>query len=183
MLAALLPLAQQVPDMEGTYWLLLTSRVLHILGAMILVGGLFYLRAVVTPSVAAGPGASSDAMFGGRRAKWAMLVGIATAFLLISGLYNYWQIITLHQKMPGSYHMLMGIKILLGFALFALAAFIPGRTPLADRLRENIRFWLNVCLSLILAILILASILRTYPRTLKSTLPPLPPPAAPQLQP
>ena len=47
-------LAQQtMPTFDGIYWLNLLSRILHILGAMILVGGLFYLWAVVMPSPAA----------------------------------------------------------------------------------------------------------------------------------
>ena len=61
-------LAQQtMPDITPMYWVMLVSRIFHILGAIILLGGIFYLRAIVTPSVA-GPAPSADQLFGGRRA-------------------------------------------------------------------------------------------------------------------
>jgi hypothetical protein len=47
----------------------LTLRVLHMLGAAMIVGGLVYLRIVVAPQAAGG---SSDSLFGSRRGKWAM---------------------------------------------------------------------------------------------------------------
>src|SRR5215203_4697226 len=42
-------LAQQaaMPNMDGTFWLMLLSRILHILGAIVLVGGLFYIRNII----------------------------------------------------------------------------------------------------------------------------------------
>jgi len=150
-------IAQQAPTMDGMVWLLVASRVLHILGAIVLVGGLFYVRAVVTP--AAGAGASPDALFGGRRAKWAMCIGVATALLLASGVFNYYN---MPENMAGSYHAVIGIKILLAISLFFLAALLAGRTPAAEMLRQNARFWLGVCLALGVAVVILGAILRTY---------------------
>jgi uncharacterized membrane protein len=147
--------------------LLLLSRVLHILGAIILVGGLFYVTMIVSP--AAGAGATPDALFGGRRAKWAMWIGIATALLLASGFFNYWQIIRMHEKLPGGYHAMAGIKILLGFALFFLAALLAGRTAAAEQLRRNARLWLHVCLVLGIAIVVLGAVLKAKPRTPKAT--------------
>ncbi len=41
----LLLFAQQaVPRLDSMYWIMLASRILHIFGAIILLGGLFYLR-------------------------------------------------------------------------------------------------------------------------------------------
>ena len=71
-------LAQQtMPAFDGMYWLMLASRVLHILGAIILVGGIFYLRNVVLSGNTASSSAAADQQFGGRRAAWAMWVGNA----------------------------------------------------------------------------------------------------------
>ena len=83
---------QTMPEINLMYWLMLLSRILHILAAIILVGGIFYLRSIVTPSIAT-PNANVDEQFGGRRAAWAMWVGIATLLLLVTGLWNYMQII------------------------------------------------------------------------------------------
>lgn len=168
MIDELLPLAQQaVPRLDSIYWVNLASRMLHILGAIILVGGLFYVRAVVTPATAPADAADADRQFGGRRAAWAMWVGIATLLLLVTGLWNYWQMIQIHEKLAGSYHMIAGIKILVGLALFFLAALLAGRSAAAQALRRNMRLWLNVCLILGILTVVMGSVLRTYPRTPK----------------
>jgi putative copper export protein len=125
------------------------------------------LRAVVTPTVPAGAGV--DAQFGGRRAAWAMWVGIATLLLLASGLFNYNWIISAHEKMEGGYHALAGTKILLALALFFVAALLAGRSPAAERMRRNMRAWLGLCLILGIAILILGAMLRAVPRTPKAS--------------
>jgi uncharacterized membrane protein len=166
------PLAQQaVPQLDSVYWIMLASRILHILGAIILVGGLFYLWAVVTPSVPP-DAARADEQFGGRRAAWAMWVGIASLLLLVPGLWNYWQMIQMHEKLAGSYHMIAGIKILLGLVLFFVAALVAGRSPAAQSLRRKLRFWLTLCLIIGILTAALGSVLRTFPRTPKLDAPP-----------
>jgi putative copper export protein len=141
----------------------LILRVLHILGAAIIVGGLIYLRVVVSPQPATG---TSDALFGNRRAKWAMTVGIASLFLLVSGLVNYisWN---RTYELPGGYHALFGVKFLLGIAVMFFAAILAGRTALADRMRHSATTWLNVAIALSLAILIVGAVMRSYPRVPK----------------
>lgn len=153
-----------MPRLDGMYWIMLATRFLHLLGAIVLVGGVFYLRCVVSPSSAA-TAEAADQQFGGRRAAWAKWVGIATLLLLATGLWNYMQIIKTHERMASSYHMVAGIKMLAGLALFALAAILAGRSPAADALRQRMRFWLNVCLLLGLVTVLLGSVLRTYPHT------------------
>jgi uncharacterized membrane protein len=170
---ALLLLAQQstMPQFDGMYWLQLLSRVCHILGAIVLVGGLFYIRFVLSP-VNAPPGtAPVDQLFGGRRAAWAKWVGIATALLLISGLFNYVMVIKQHDRLASSYHMIAGLKMLSAIAVFLLAALLAGRTAVADALREKWRLWLNVCLAIAILTVVLGSFLRSYPRTLKVDVP------------
>jgi putative copper export protein len=151
--------AQQPPTVDGTYWLLLSSRVLHILGAIILLGGLIHVRHVVRPVA---PAQNADAYSGGKRSRWAMWIGIATLLLLVSGLINYYYIITAMERMAKPYHMLAGIKILLSIALFLLAALLAGRTPLAERLREKFYFWLTTAVLIGVAIVILGGVLRTF---------------------
>jgi uncharacterized membrane protein len=147
------------------YWVNLASRILHILGAVILVGGLFYLRVVVTPGLATSSGGTAEQYFGSRRAAWAKWVGIATLLLIATGLWNYMQIIKTHERMASSYHMLAGLKMLAGIALFALAALVAGRTATAETLRQRMRYWLSVCLLLGIATIAIGSVLRSYPHT------------------
>jgi uncharacterized membrane protein len=164
----LLLLAQQsVPRVDSMYWLMLASRILHILGAIILVGGIFYVRGVVSPVAGHDGAPSADQLFGGRRAAWAKWVGIATLLLLATGLFNYLLIIRQNERLASSYHMIAGMKMLSGIALFFLAALLAGRTAAAEALRRKWRLWLNVCLILGIITVVMGSVLRTYPRTLK----------------
>jgi uncharacterized membrane protein len=166
-LDALFMIAQQtMPEITPMYGVMLLSRILHILGAIILVGGIFYIRAIITPSVS-DPNVTPDQQLGGRRAAWAMWVGIATMLLLVTGLWNYLQMIKMHEKLAASYHMIAGLKMLAAIALFLLAALVAGRSPVAEMMRQRMRFWLNVCLLIGIVTVALGSLLRTYPRTLK----------------
>lgn len=160
--ASLILLAEQatMPNMNGTYWLLLLSRVCHVLGAIILVGGLFYIRYILSP-VDTPPGtAPVDQLFGGRRAAWAKWVGIATALLLITGFANYFNIKDT-APIPKSYHMIIGLKIIAALVLFLLAALLAGRTSAADALRQKWRMWLSICLLISLVTIVLGSMART----------------------
>lgn len=170
---------QTLPTMDGTYWGMLVSRVLHILGAVILLGGLFYLRAIIHRTARADASDSTDQAFGGSRAKWAMWVGIATLLLLASGLFNYVMFMKLYDRFDGPYHMLFGIKFLLALAIFAIAAILAGRTPAANRMRLAMRGWLSLCIVLGLAILVIAAVMRSVPHVPKPVASGVPALAAP----
>lgn len=160
-------LAQQALRLSSGYdWLMFVSRVLHIFGAIIMVGGLFYLWAVVTPATAVAGGEPADQYFGGRRASWAKWIGIASALLLVTGLWNFVQMIKTNE-IATSYHMVGGIKILLALALMFLSALLAGRTNAAEAVRRNWRRWLSICLILGILTVAIGSLMRAYNRTPK----------------
>ncbi len=136
----------------------IVSRVVHILSAIILVGGLFYIRTILSP-------AGADACFAGRRAVWAKWVGFASALLIASGLFNFMAIISeskaAGEKLVPTYHVLFGIKFLAALLLMFVASILAGRTTLADRFRANMKLWLNLGWLASVAIVVLAAILRT----------------------
>ena len=140
------------------YLIQLISRVLHILAAIILVGGLFFLRSVLAAK-------GSESWFTERRAIWARWVGIATLLLLITGFYNFFVIHTAAkaggEELPATYHALFGIKFLLGLLVMFLAAILAGKTAAADKFRQNMRKWLNLSWLAGMAIVVIAAILRT----------------------
>jgi uncharacterized membrane protein len=160
-------LAQQphMPTPDGMYWLMLISRISHILGAVILAGGLFYIRFVVSPGTPVA-GQPADQFFGGRRATWAKWVGIATALLLFSGLWNYMQFTKTYDLAP-KYHMILGIKILAAIAVFLLAALLSGRTNAANAIRQKWGLWINFCLLLAILTVVIGSALRSFPHDRK----------------
>ena len=166
---SLLLVAQQSPgpQLDGLYWLMLLSRICHILGAIILVGGLFYIRSILSPINAPAGTAPVDQLFGGSRAAWAKWVGIATALLLITGLANYLFIIKQNERLASSYHMVAGMKMLAAIVVFLIAALLAGRTATADAIRTKWRMWLSVCFALAIVTVILGSALKSYPRVRK----------------
>ena len=148
-----------LPTLDGYQLVQLFSRVLHILGAIILVGGLFYIRTVLAP-------AGVEACFADRRAVWARWVGVATFLLLATGIYNFVEIMKQAgadgEKLEPTYHMLFGIKFLLGLLVMFLAAMLAGKTALAEKFRTNMGRWLNVAWFAALAIVVIAALLRTF---------------------
>jgi hypothetical protein len=150
-------LAQVVPMMDGAFALPVVLRVLHILSAVILVGGLFYQRSVLSDL-------EPEARFGGNRQMWARWVGLTSLLLLATGIYNFMTILNAAKEagapLPPSYHALFGIKFLLGLVVMFFAAVLAGKTPVAVRFRQQMGKWLNVAWSAALTIIILAAMLR-----------------------
>jgi hypothetical protein len=133
----------------------LLLRWVHILAAMILVGGTFFLCYVVVPGQ---DGQSSDARQASWllwRPRWARLVMICSGLLLLSGLINAVRIILDYSFPDAPYHALVAVKLLLALAIFWISAVLAGRSELADRLRQKLSFWLtiNVVLSIIIVCL------------------------------
>jgi uncharacterized membrane protein len=150
-------IAQAAPVIDGKYVLYVVLRILHILASMIIVGGLFYAKTILAP-------AGVD-IYAGHRKVWARWVGLATLFLLVSGLMNFMNIINLSKAneapLPKPYHMLFGIKFLLGLFLMFLAAILSGQTALAEKFRAKLGKWLGIAWTVSIAIVVIGAVLRT----------------------
>ena len=140
------------------YTIQIIARALHILSAIVLVGGLFYIRSVLSPS-------GVDACFADRRSVWAKWVGIATLLLLVTGFYNFLmihgQVKAGGDELPKTYHILFGIKLLVALAVMFLAAILAGKTAAAERFRGQMGKWLNVVWLASVAIVVIAAVLRS----------------------
>ncbi|MEQ8210466.1 MAG: hypothetical protein RH917_11595 [Lacipirellulaceae bacterium] len=152
------PAAAPMPTVDAMYVVGIASRVLHILGAIILAGGLFYMKAVLSPK---GP----DACFADRRGIWAKWVGIASFLLIATGLYNFFAINSGVKadggKLPSTYHMLFGIKFLLALFVMFIGSILAGRTEAADKFRAAMPKWLSLGWAAILAIVVIAAVMRS----------------------
>jgi uncharacterized membrane protein len=147
------------PPIDAALVARVVSRMLHILAAIILGGGLFYMRSILSPS-------GSDACFAGRRSAWAMWVGVSSLLLLASGLFNFLVILGQYReagvKLPSTYHMLFGIKTLLALLVMFVAAILAGKTATAERFRANMGRWLNIGWTVVIAIVVLGALLRAH---------------------
>ena len=140
----------------------LVSHILHVVGAVILVGGIVYLRTVVAPGAALGEGDPVDRLYSGRRTAWARWVGIATGLLLATGIINIVLVMKTYPNLSGSYRAMLGAKIVLALVVMFLAAILAGTTPAALELRKAAQGWLTVALVSGLVVIILASALRLF---------------------
>ncbi len=147
----------------------LLSRWLHIVPAIVLVGGLMFLRFALVPAAQSSDGVGVDDLREATRAKWSKLVMISIGLLLLSGLYN-----TAYKAMnfdlKGSpYNILLGVKLLLAFVVFFLASLLSGRSDNAKRFREKESMWLNVTLLLAVVLICIAGFMKSIDVQPKTT--------------
>lgn len=153
-------LLAELPVFDGTYFLKLVSRILHIAGAIVLVGGIAYLRKVVVPACTS-EGDVAEQLYAGRRKTWAKWVGITTVLLLASGICNLIHVMKGNPDLPGAYHWVLLLKLILALVVFFLAAVLAGKTSAADSFRNSAKKWFTICLAAGLTIVVLAGVLRS----------------------
>jgi uncharacterized membrane protein len=152
--------------------LLLVLRYFHILGAIVLMGGSILLRMGMRPAVRELGAEIRQEVHQRLRPRWAQLVMLASALLLISGLtnlalagrYEYPPLLGLKQ----GYHLLVGIKFILALPIFFIASLLAGRSALAQRLQSRPEPWMNLALVLALIMVLLGGWLRFVPRERKT---------------
>ncbi len=147
----------------------LVLRWIHILSAIVLVGGTFFLRFSLFPALATLPKESRDAFQETWRRTWARAVMITSGLLLISGLFNAVRMIVRYEFPDSPYHMLVAVKLLLALALFWLSAVIAGRSAMAERFRANALFWLNITLTIAVLLVGIGGYMKMMPRVEKET--------------
>jgi uncharacterized membrane protein len=160
--------------MDGEFVLSLIARWLHILAAITAVGGTIFARAVVVPTLDELPAEERSRLHAALRARWSIIVAAAIGFLIVSGLYNI-GVTSIRFRLPRWYMPLFGVKFLMALVIFAVASLLAGKTPAADNLRKNARFWLNLNIVLAVCVVCISGVLRTAERIPKQS----PAPAAP----
>lgn len=138
----------------------LVSRWFHILAGMTVVGGVIFLRYVVVPPLVSLPKEQAGTLHTAMRPRFARLVAVATALLLLSGLVTF-GIYVSQYVLPKWYHMVWGIKFLIALVIFFLLSGLAGKSVLADKLRQRSKLWLNVTILLAVIVVCLSGILRT----------------------
>ncbi len=140
------------------------SRFAHILAAITLVGGLFYICAVQSRALEEADESDAESSVEALRRRWARIVMLTTLFLIASGFYNL--IATIKAAKAGQielaplYHPLIGTKILLAFVVFFLASILAGKTEAARRFQQKSRKWLTMAVFTSIVIVALASALK-----------------------
>ncbi|WP_010587307.1 hypothetical protein [Schlesneria paludicola] len=128
------------------------SRWIHIVTAIVLVGGTIFLRFVLAPAAAQLSQPEHDKLRELVMNKWKKFVHGGIALFIISGFYNFIFVQVPKHRGDGLYHALIGTKILIAFAIFFIASALVGRSRSFEGMRKNAKMWqlLVVVLALVI---------------------------------
>jgi hypothetical protein len=143
-------------------------RLLHVLAVITAVGGMIFVRFALLPAMETLGLDQRRSLHEAIRVRWSRIIQLSILFLLVSGLVNFGMFVIAARDWPqewretynGPYQMLFGIKFLLALVVFALASILTGRSAGTQKIRDNLRFWLNVNLALALAIVLISGVMR-----------------------
>lgn len=142
----------------------LASRWLHLLSAMVLVGGTLFLRFTVVPTKK--DGQLNDETFQLVRKRWARLVMASILFSLVCGFYNAWLKVVGYQ-LDGVYLTLLFLKIVVGFFAYFMISVLSGRSAMAHRFRESELKWYNVTCAALVLLVLMAGYMKMSPQPVK----------------
>ncbi|MEX2175858.1 MAG: hypothetical protein WD872_15950 [Pirellulaceae bacterium] len=154
--------------------LLLVLRYMHILGAIMLMGGTIFMRFGLAPVVAGLDAKTKANIHEQVRTRWSKFVMLASGLLLVSGIANMvlypmnYEIDTIWGM---KYAMVTGIKFLLALPVFFFASLLAGRSATAKKFQANAITWMNVNLVLALILVLIGGVLKFVGRTPKTTEP------------
>src|SRR3954468_13484750 len=121
-------------------WVALVSRWMHVGSVILLIGGSAFLLLVLAPAADKLGEAEHAALRANLIARWRKFVHPLVGLILLSGIYNFYA--RIHTESP--WHMLAGIKILLGLFVLFVASALVGRSPGLQKMRDDWRFWLKI---------------------------------------
>ncbi len=127
-------------------WLAIISRWTHVGTAIVLVGGTFFLRFVLTPVAAQFPDTDQVQLKSCVMAAWKKFIHAGIVLFLVSGFYNYLIVAAPLHKGDKLYHPLIGMKILLALGMFVIASALVGKSKVCEGMRKHATFWQSAIL-------------------------------------
>lgn len=146
---------------QAPFALKLIMRWIHILCAILLLGGTAFVWMVLRP--VAGSVLDADTHAKLREAvakKWKVLMMIYVTGFLVSGFYNFLAVTRFEHDGQPQYHMLFGIKFLLAMAVFALAMMLSSSKGYAEKMRANGHLWLGLTVALGILVVLIAGYMK-----------------------
>jgi uncharacterized membrane protein len=137
----------------------IVSRIVHIATAITLVGGSVFTLWVLLPAMNSLSGDTKTQFAAAINGRWKRFIHGGILLFLLSGFYNYMRAIPNH-KGDGLYHGLLGVKMLLAFAIFFFASVLVGRSARFDGMRSNKSKWVGVIVFLAAIIVVISGFLK-----------------------
>lgn len=155
--------------MQRIDWVEVLFRWMHIVPAIVLLGGTIFLALIVVPKTSA-PDGGAPAWLGKVRKRWAMLSGLCIMLLLVSGLWNFMAYRMPEVKDTGPlYQALFGIKVLLALGVFFIVSVMAGRSPTFEPMRARPGKTLMIAAAMGLAIVLIAGVLHNIKPAMPGT--------------
>lgn len=150
--------SRKIQGMEDL--ILLVFRWLHIGSAIAAIGGAFFMRVALMPSAASTLDDDTHARLREAiRARWARVVHVSIAILLVTGGFNFVMLALPPKIEPMPYHAIFGVKLLAALAIFFIASVLVGRGEGLAAMRAQRAKWLTILLVLATLIIMLSGIL------------------------
>ena len=148
--------------------LVVLSRWLHVMSAILAIGGAFFLRIAVPPALAEADAGSRDAVLIALRRRFKRVVHICLGLLLLTGAFNTWRNWQDYKLNTALMHAFWGTHMLLGLVVMGISASLLAK----PQPPKNHRGILTVNLVIMFVVVALASTLK-YVRdtTVKSRAP------------
>ena len=136
--------------------LVVLSRWLHVISAILAIGGAFFLRVVVPPALAEADAGSRENVLIALRKKFKMVVHVCVTLLLLTGVFNTWRSWGDYKLKTGVMHAIWGMHMLFGLAVMGISVtLLAKREP-----PKNHRGMLTVNLVIMFLVVALASTLK-----------------------
>jgi len=131
----------------------LISRWMHILPAVVMVGGAIFTQLVLCPALDGND--PENTVKQQVKRKWSKVIMGCALFLLLSGGYNTVVIFGADEKPVVMYHVLLGLKLILAFSIFHISFMLAGKSDAAQKFQEKEAFWgkLNMYAAIIVVLL------------------------------
>ena len=140
----------------------LISRWMHILPAVVMVGGAIFTQLVLCPALDGND--PENAVKQQVKRKWSKVIMICASLLLLSGLYNTMAIFRAEEKPEGLYHALFSLKLILVFAIFYISSMLAGKSDAALKFQEKEALWGKLNMYAAIIVVLLAGGMRMVPR-------------------
>jgi len=113
-------------------------RWIHIVAAIVAIGGAAFIRFVLLPSFHESlDDQTRQKLMGSVRQRWSKIVGLCIVILLATGAGNFVLLALRAGLKPMPYHALFGIKFIAAMVIFFLASALVGRSPGFAKMRER----------------------------------------------
>jgi uncharacterized membrane protein len=128
LLCLLLAVPAMAQDGAGVDLVALVMRWLHLLSAILMLGGAVFMRFILLPAASSTLDADThDRLRAAILPRWRRAIMVYVTLFLVSGFYNFFMVgLPAHRQDP-LYHALFGIKFLVAMAVFAIAMMLVGK--------------------------------------------------------